>query len=245
MSKHVVILGGGIGSLATAYNLRKMDKSLRITVVSGRPYFGFTPSYPHLALGWRKFEDISIPLGSLLPKHGIEYVPENGERIDPDANKLWTTSGKEIEYDYLVIATGPKLVFGAEGQEQNSTSVCTAEHALQLQKKLEGFYKNLGPVVIGAIPGVSRFGPAYEFAFMLHYELKKRRNKTQGAHNFYHFGALRGSSGAWWCRTFKKSNGGPFCGKEHKMDCQREDHQGGTRQGNLRGPKRQHLRGAL
>ncbi|MFZ8861656.1 MAG: hypothetical protein ACO2PP_14310 [Thermocrinis sp.] len=43
-----------------------MDKSLRITVVSGRPYFGFTPSYPHLALGWRKFEDISTPLGSLL-----------------------------------------------------------------------------------------------------------------------------------------------------------------------------------
>jgi sulfide:quinone oxidoreductase len=68
MSKHVVILGGGIGGLATAYNLRKMDKSLRITVVSGRPYFGFTPSYPHLALGWRKFEDISIPLGKLTAK---------------------------------------------------------------------------------------------------------------------------------------------------------------------------------
>jgi len=51
MSKHVVILSGGVGGLATAYNLRKMDKSLRITVVSGRLYFGFTPSYPHLALG--------------------------------------------------------------------------------------------------------------------------------------------------------------------------------------------------
>ena len=174
MGKHVVILGGGVGGLATAYNLRKMDKSLRITVVSGRPFFVFTPSYPHLALGWRKFENISIPLGSLLPKHGIEYVPENGERIDPDANKLLTTSGKEIEYDYLVIATGPKLVFGAEGQEQNSTSVCTAEHALELQRKLEDFCKNPGPVVVGAIPGVSCFGPAYEFAFMLHYELKKR-----------------------------------------------------------------------
>ncbi len=32
MSKHVVILGGGVGGLATAYNLRKMDKSLRITL---------------------------------------------------------------------------------------------------------------------------------------------------------------------------------------------------------------------
>ncbi|SHK45835.1 NAD(P)/FAD-dependent oxidoreductase [Thermocrinis minervae] len=174
MSKHVVILGGGIGGLATAYNLRKLDSSLRITVVSGRPYFGFTPSYPHLALGWRKFEDISIPLANLLPKHGIDFVNEDGESIDPDANKVKTKGGKVIEYDYLVIATGPKLVFGAEGQEQYSTSVCTAEHAMELNKRLEEFYRNPGPVVIGAIPGVSCFGPAYEFAFMLHYELKRR-----------------------------------------------------------------------
>ncbi|MFZ8859659.1 MAG: hypothetical protein ACO2PP_04045 [Thermocrinis sp.] len=97
----------------------------------------------------------------------------------------------------MVVATGPKLVFGAEGQEQNSTYVYTAEHALELQKRLEEFYKNLGAVVIGAIPGVSCFGPAYEFAFMLHYELKKRGNKTQGAYNLYDFRALRGSSGGW------------------------------------------------
>lgn len=174
MSKHVVILGGGVGGIATAYNLRRMDSSLKITIVSGRPYFGFTPAYPHLALGWRKFEDITIPLANLLPKFNIDYVPENGESIDPDNNKIRTTSGKEIEYDYLVIATGPKLVFGAEGQEQYSTSVCTAEHALELRKKLEEFYADPGPVVVGAIPGVSCFGPAYEFAFMLHHELKKR-----------------------------------------------------------------------
>lgn len=174
MSKHVVILGGGMGGIATAYNLRKLDKNLKITVVSGRPYFGFTPAYPHLALGWRKFDDITIPLAPLLSKHGIEFINENGESIDPDANKLRTTGGKEISYDYLVIATGPKLVFGAEGQDQYSTSVCTAEHAMELNRKLEEFYRDPGHVVVGAIPGVSCFGPAYEFAFMLHHELKKR-----------------------------------------------------------------------
>jgi len=143
-------------------------------VVSNRPYFGFTPAFPHLALGWRKFEDITVPLAPLLPRFGIEFVNEPAEVIDPDANKVKTKSGKEIEYDYLVIATGPKLVFGAEGQEENSSSICTAEHAMETQRKLEEFYQNPGPVVIGAIPGVSCFGPAYEFAFMLNYELVKR-----------------------------------------------------------------------
>ncbi len=174
MSKHVVIIGGGIGGIATAYNLRKMDGNLKITVISNRPYFGFTPAFPHLALGWRKFEDITVPLAPLLPKFNIDFINESAESIDPDNNKVKLKSGREVEYDYLVIATGPKLVFGAEGQEENSTSVCTAEHALETQKKLEEFYRDPGPVVIGAIPGVSCFGPAYEFAFMLNYELVKR-----------------------------------------------------------------------
>ncbi|MDW8293763.1 MAG: FAD-dependent oxidoreductase [Aquificaceae bacterium] len=174
MSKHVVVIGGGIGGISTAYDLKKLDKNLKITLISGRPYFGFTPSYPHLALGWRRFEDISLPLAGLLPKHGIEFINEDAESIDPETNKVKTKVGRVVEYDYLVIATGPKLVFGVEGQEQHSTSVCTAEHAVELNRKLEDFYRNPGPVVVGAIPGVSCFGPAYEFAFMLHHELKKR-----------------------------------------------------------------------
>ncbi len=174
MQKHVVIIGGGVGGIATAYNLRKLDKNLKITIVSNKPYFGFTPAFPHLALGWRKFEDITVPLAPLLPKFNIDFINESAESIDPENNKLKLKSGTEVEYDYLVIATGPKLVFGAEGQEENSSSVCTAEHAIETQKKLEEFYRNPGPVVIGAIPGVSCFGPAYEFAFMLNYELVKR-----------------------------------------------------------------------
>ncbi len=101
-----------------------------------------------------------------MPRFDIDFINENAESIDPESNKVKTSSGKVIEYDYLVIATGPKLVFGAEGQEQYSTSVCTAEHAMELNKKLEEFYRNPGPVVVGAIPGVSCFGPAYEFAFI-------------------------------------------------------------------------------
>ncbi|RLJ71293.1 sulfide-quinone oxidoreductase [Hydrogenivirga caldilitoris] len=174
MEKHVVIIGGGIGGIATAYNLRKLDKNLKVTIVSNKPYFGFTPAFPHLALGWRRFEDITIPLAPLLPRFNIGFINEAAESIDPKSNKVKLRSGKEIEYDYLVIATGPKLVFGAEGQEENSSSVCTAEHAMETNRKLQEFYQNPGPVVIGAIPGVSCFGPAYEFAFMLNHELVKR-----------------------------------------------------------------------
>ena len=174
MQKRVVIIGGGIGGIATAYNLKKLAKNVKITVVSDRPYFGFTPAFPHLALGWRRFDQITLPLAPILSKHGIEFINEAAQEIDPDQNTVKLKSGEKVSYDYLVIATGPKLVFGVPGQEENAASICTAEHAMETQKKLEEFYANPGPVVIGAIPGTSCFGPAYEFAFMLNYELVKR-----------------------------------------------------------------------
>ena len=174
MTKHVVVIGGGIGGLATAYNLKKISKDIRITLISDRPYFGFTPAYPHLAMGWRRFEDITVPLGPVLSRAGVEFINERAERIDPDLCKVWTSSGREIGYDYLVIATGPKLVFEAEGMEENSASICTAEHAAATRDRFEALCRDPGPVVVGAIPGVSCFGPAYEFALMVHHELVKR-----------------------------------------------------------------------
>ena len=175
MSKKIVIVGGGIGGVATAYNLKKLMGDLRVTLVSERPSFVFTPALPHLAMGWRKVEDITVPLSDLLPKFGIEFINEKAESVDADNNLVTLKSGKKLEYDYLVFATGPKLIFGVEGQRENSASICTLEHSLDTQIKLKKLYENPGPVVVGAIPGTSCFGPAYEFVLMLHYELKRRR----------------------------------------------------------------------
>jgi sulfide:quinone oxidoreductase len=174
MKKRVVIIGGGIGGIATAYNLRKVSQDIDVVLVSDRPYFGFTPAYPHLAMGWRRFEDVSVPLAPLLSKFGIEFINERAQAIDPDLCRVRTDSGKELGYDYLVIATGPKLVFGAEGMEEHSVSICTAEHAIKARDRFEEFCKDPGPVVVGAIPGVSCFGPAYEYVLMIHHELVKR-----------------------------------------------------------------------
>jgi hypothetical protein len=59
-------------------------------------------------------------------------------------------------------------------------SVCTVNHAEAFWAQYQDFVKNPGPVVIGAMPMASCFGPAYEFAFILDADLRKRkiRNKV-------------------------------------------------------------------
>ena len=81
-----------------------------------------------------------------------------------------STTAASVDYDYLVIATGPELAFDeieGLGPEANTQSVCQIDHALKAKTAVDALVANPGPVVIGAVQGASCFGPAYEFAFIL------------------------------------------------------------------------------
>ena len=52
--------------------------------------------------------------------------------------------------------------------------MCTTEHAELAWDGYQKFLDNPGPIVIGAMPFASCFGPAYEYAFILDTDLRKR-----------------------------------------------------------------------
>ena len=86
--------------------------------------------------------------------------------------------GSSVAYDYLVIATGPDLAFdeiAGLGPSANTQSICHVDHAEQTWRAFEALCKHPGPIVVGAVQGASCFGPAYEFAYILDTELRKRR----------------------------------------------------------------------
>jgi len=182
---HVVILGAGIGGMPAAYEMRDLlGREHQITVISAVDYFQFTPSNPWIAVGWRERDDITLPIAPLLERKGVGFIAQPVTAIDASANRLTVADGRTVDYDYLVITTGPKLCFeevpGAGPHGGHTHSVCTVDHAQQFWANYQEFLKNPGPVVIGAMPGASCFGPAYEFAFILDADLRKRklRNKV-------------------------------------------------------------------
>jgi len=176
---HIVIIGAGLGGAPAAYELREtLGKEHRITVVNPVDYFQFVPSNPWLAVGWRKRDAITLPIGEYFKRKGIDFVASPVVGIDAPGNWLKLGDGRTLAYDFLVIATGPKLAFEevpGSGPAHHTQSICTVDHAEQAWTLYEKFLQDPGPMVIGAMPGASCFGPAYEFAFIVSADLKRRR----------------------------------------------------------------------
>ncbi len=176
---HVVVLGAGLGGCIQAFELREtMGRGHRITVISDKPYFQFTPSNPWAGVGWRKKDDIIIDLAPVMKKRDIDFISTGAKRLHPEENRVELKDGSSVEYDYIVIATGPELAFDeieGFGPEGFTQSVCTIEHAEKSAEAWEEFCKDPGPIVVGAAQGASCFGPAYEFAMIMDTDLRRRK----------------------------------------------------------------------
>jgi sulfide:quinone oxidoreductase len=177
---HVVVLGAGTGGMPCAYELReKLGKGHEITVINERDYFQFVPSNPWVAVGWRDRSAITFPIGKYLSKKNINFIASRCDKIDAENNKLALANGDTVEYDYLVIVTGPKLHFAeveGTGPDHHTHSVCSVDHAEAFKADYEKLLeKGSGKIVVGAAPFASCFGPAYEFAMIVDTDLRKKK----------------------------------------------------------------------
>jgi len=177
---HIIVLGAGLGGSIMAYELRDhISKEHKITVVTKDPKYHFVPSNPWIAVGWRGRDDIEVDLAPTLAKKNIDFKPVAAKKLHPEENRLELVDGSSLDYDYIVIATGPELAFDEiEGLGPHggfTQSVCHVDHAEKAGAAFEEFCKNPGPIIVGAVQGASCFGPAYEFLFILETELRRRK----------------------------------------------------------------------
>jgi len=174
---HIVIIGAGLGGMAGAYEMKKaVGEKHQVTVINERDRFQFIPSNPWLAVGWRESKDISFEIKPYLAKKDIGFIAQRVEQIDPNSKQLTLANAETVDYDYLVIATGPRLAFEevtGSGPNGFTQSVCSLDHAEKAHQDFLKLVKNPGPVIIGAMPGASCFGPAYEYAFILDTALRR------------------------------------------------------------------------
>lgn len=176
--KRVAVLGSSFAGMTAALEMRKhLDDRHEVVVLDPRDRFTFIPSLIWLPFGARKADDITFPLAPLYARKGIEFANEAAASVDVAGHTVSTASGRSIEYDKLLVATGPRLAFekvpGLGPENGYTQSVCNLEHAERAREAWDRFLENPGPVVVGTAQGGSCFGASYEFLFNVHHRIRK------------------------------------------------------------------------
>lgn len=180
---HIVVIGAGLAGLPTAYELRHLlSRPHKITLISNTSKFTFLPSLPWVGLGLTQLEKVQLEVSELVTKRGIEWLPEAVTQLNPYTQTIHTDA-HALDYDYVVIATGAELALDTVpglGPDNGFTqSVCNPHHALMANIAWQNFLQHPGPLVVGAVPGASCFGPAYEFALLADFILRQRGLRDQ------------------------------------------------------------------
>ncbi|MGV8994887.1 MAG: NAD(P)/FAD-dependent oxidoreductase [Flavobacterium sp.] len=134
--KKIVIIGGGFAGINLA---RKMGgkKGVQVTLVDRNNYNFFPPLLYQVATGMLDVSSISIPFRTLLRgKKNLHFRLGELEEILTAQKKVKLSTG-ELNYDYLVLATGTKAnYFGIENIEKNSLPMKTIDDAVKLRNYL-------------------------------------------------------------------------------------------------------------
>lgn len=174
MPAEIVVLGGGVGGTLTANLLdRALGRNAHVTVIDPTGMHDYQPGYLYVALGEAKGHWLTREERTLL-RGGVDLAVEEAIRIHPDAGTVQLRHGGSLSWDYLVIATGARLVPDAiPGLAEGSFEFYSLAGAERLGQALRGFAGGSIKIGIAGIPYKCPPAPV-EFTMMLDGFLRRR-----------------------------------------------------------------------
>jgi NADH dehydrogenase len=131
-SPHVVIVGAGFAGLAAVSRLRKAG--LQVTVIDKNLYSTFQPLLYQVATGGLNPGDVAYPVGGFTTRRESRYIRGNLTAINQAGRVIRLADGREIGYDYLILATGVSAnYFGVRGAAENTFGLYTRADAIVLR----------------------------------------------------------------------------------------------------------------
>lgn len=159
---NVLIIGGGTAGIMVAAQLMKQQPKLSIGLLEPKETHYYQPAWTLVGANAFEFEDTAKPMKSLIPK-GVDWIKEFASGFKPEENKVSLKSGKDVGYDYLVVAPGlkidPSMIEGLEeslGKGEVCSNYTDPEHTWQVLKNFKGgnalFTQPTTPIKCGGAP---------------------------------------------------------------------------------------------
>jgi len=108
-SHKFVFVGGGAGGLSVAsYFARKFPNQVAVVEPSDKHYY--QPLWTLVGAGVKDVAASIKPTESVIPENAV-WIKDSAAEFNPESNSIVTANGTEINYEFLVVATGLKLDF--------------------------------------------------------------------------------------------------------------------------------------
>jgi NADH dehydrogenase len=165
----VVICGAGFGGLSAIKALTRAG--MRVTLTDGHLYSTFQPLLYQVATGGLNPGDVAYPAGGFARRHGAIYRRGELAAIDSVSRSIKFTNGRELGYDYLILATGvSSSYYGIKGAALNTFGLYTRTDAIVFRDHLMAGFERLSEdsgdltvtVVGGGATGVELAGTLAE-----------------------------------------------------------------------------------
>lgn len=145
MRSKILIVGGGLAGTIVANGLtRKLSDEIRagqvsITVLGNQARHMYQPGLLYIPFGRFRETELFRDERSVLDRR-VNLVIDAAKHIDVDNNKVTTESGRVLEYDYLVLATGSRLAPEmVPGMAEGAHHFYDLEGARKLRTALDAF----------------------------------------------------------------------------------------------------------
>ncbi|MBF0519700.1 MAG: NAD(P)/FAD-dependent oxidoreductase [Nitrospirae bacterium] len=184
--KRIVVIGGGSGGVMFSNRMRKeySPDDVEIVVIERSEKHFYQPAFTLVVFGLDDPKNLIRPVKDLFFE-GITLIHDEAVKIDGANNKVITGKSGELYYDYLVIATGAKLLFDeTEGLQEsmeadkNVFTFYNLNGAIKLRDKLKDMD---GGTIVSSVCEMPIKCPAAPMKFIMMAEdtmrLKGLRNK--------------------------------------------------------------------
>ena len=168
----VLVVGAGFAGLATISRLAR--GGMRVTLADRHIYSTFQPLLYQVATAGLAPSDVAYPLRGFAHKYGARFRHGDLAHVDTDGRIAEFADGGQLEYDYLILATGVTAgFFGITGAAEYSHALYTLHDAATMrarilagleQLSLEGVRKDVTVTIVGGgATGVELAGTLAEF----------------------------------------------------------------------------------
>jgi len=172
MSKKILIVGGGLSGTIIANGLcRQLGKQIRsgdisITMLGTSDQHLYQPGLLYVPFGKIREAELFRDQRKVLDRR-VPYHIDPASNIDVEAKKVTTESGKTYEYDYLVLATGSRIMpQNIPGMVEGAHWFYDLDGARKMRDALDAFEG--GKIVVNVnAPHKCPVAPV-EITFMLH-----------------------------------------------------------------------------